>query len=386
MSGPKDMSSSPQSADPSHATVSEEQVPTGRAEAARSLPPVEPPNASFLLQLFLIPLLIVMIIVAVWLSFSWLAHLGSDPKTLVTDLKRLNQSSWQKAMTLADLMRNPEHDHLKDDEALASDLATFLVTQIEAGSLEKNNVKMRMFLCRILGEFRTPVVIEALRLATVTDRDAGQPDGIEINVRLAAMEALALLAGNVGGEAVRQQPGAVEALLACSQTPADEADPSRRQNNRAVEDSGQPVDRLDLQTPRAELRAVAAYALGMVGGSAALDRLAFMAENDVYVNARYNAATGLCRHGDERAVAALVEMLDPSNDEAVQDEAGAAEREWKRVMVVNNAVRAVKQLHQRNKQLDLTPLVTQLEKLQAAPFRGLATTEIKDLLRELKGR
>src|SRR5688572_9788255 len=78
------------------------------------LPPVEPPNARFLIQLFLIPLIIVMIIVAVWLMFSWLAHLGSDPKTLITDLKRLNQSSWQKAMTLADLLRNPEHDVLKD--------------------------------------------------------------------------------------------------------------------------------------------------------------------------------------------------------------------------------------------------------------------------------
>jgi hypothetical protein len=50
-----------------------------------SLPPVEPPNAAFLVQLFLVPGVIVAIIVGVWLAFHWLAHLGSDPQAYVKD-------------------------------------------------------------------------------------------------------------------------------------------------------------------------------------------------------------------------------------------------------------------------------------------------------------
>ena len=41
-----------------------------------SLPPVEAPTTTFLLQLFLIPLLIVSIVVLLWLMFSWMAHMG----------------------------------------------------------------------------------------------------------------------------------------------------------------------------------------------------------------------------------------------------------------------------------------------------------------------
>ena len=38
--------------------------------------------------------------------FSWLARMGSSPEQLVQDLRRLNEASWQKALTLADLLRD----------------------------------------------------------------------------------------------------------------------------------------------------------------------------------------------------------------------------------------------------------------------------------------
>ena len=50
-----------------------------RAISPDDLPPVEPPSAGFLVQLFLVPALIVGIIVCVWLAFHWLAQLGNDP-------------------------------------------------------------------------------------------------------------------------------------------------------------------------------------------------------------------------------------------------------------------------------------------------------------------
>ena len=51
------------------------------------LPPVKAPSAGFLVQLFLIPMIIVSIIVMVWVLFSWIAHMGTDPRDLVRDLR-----------------------------------------------------------------------------------------------------------------------------------------------------------------------------------------------------------------------------------------------------------------------------------------------------------
>ena len=44
-----------------------------------ALPPVEPPSAGFIVQLFVIPGIIVFIIVMIWLLFNWLAQKGNDP-------------------------------------------------------------------------------------------------------------------------------------------------------------------------------------------------------------------------------------------------------------------------------------------------------------------
>jgi hypothetical protein len=96
------------------------------------LPPVQPPSASFLLQLFLIPLVIVIIIVMVWLLFSWLAHMGSNPQDLVRDIGKVNDASWQRAYNLAELMRKPQYAHLKSDPKLAQELAATL-TSLRAG-------------------------------------------------------------------------------------------------------------------------------------------------------------------------------------------------------------------------------------------------------------
>ena len=52
-------------------------VEPGRGNG-KSLPPVSPPTGTFILQLFLIPLMIVTIVVVLWLLFSWVAHMGRD--------------------------------------------------------------------------------------------------------------------------------------------------------------------------------------------------------------------------------------------------------------------------------------------------------------------
>jgi hypothetical protein len=54
--------------------------------------------------------------------FSWMAHMGQDnPQELVRSLARGDDSSWQRAYQLADLLRSPDpkYDALRRDSKLA---------------------------------------------------------------------------------------------------------------------------------------------------------------------------------------------------------------------------------------------------------------------------
>ena len=330
------------SSDPTDVNASP--LPPEKPSVDRSLPPVEPPTAGFIMQLFLIPMIIVTIIVMVWLAVNWLAHMGSDPYELARNLTRVNDKSWQDAATLADLLRNPRHEHLKSDRRLAQELARVLETQIDAGGMSDEEIKLRIFVARALGEFAVPDGLPALVKAAQAEREPAESD-----VRRTALEALAVLASNVGPETLQNDPELMRAVLEASRERATDNDPEDR---------------------RAKLRERAAFALGVIGGEAARDRLALMLA-DPYANARFNAATGLARHGDERAVPIILEMLDPQSSQAVGDEALAEGREWKRLQVLTNGIRAAELLAERNPRADLQAL--------EAALRSLVQSELDSL-------
>ena len=61
----------------SHTPTEEPAIGASRAAAGDDLlPPVEPPSAGFIIQLFVVPALIVLVIVSVWFTFSWLVRIG----------------------------------------------------------------------------------------------------------------------------------------------------------------------------------------------------------------------------------------------------------------------------------------------------------------------
>jgi len=289
-----------------------------------TLPPVQPPSATFILQLFVIPLVIVSIIVMVWLMFSWLAHMGSNPRDMVRDLKKLNDVSWQRALTLADVLRNPAYDELKDDVEMATDLSAILETQIASGNTEEPSVKLRMFLCRALGEFRVAEVVPVLVTAATTERAPA-----EIDVRRAALQALAVFA-NQQGTSFTHRDDMLEAVLEISR-------------ERSESGADKPL--------RDELRSTAAFVLGVMGDPAALDRLALML-TDSHANSRYNAALGLTRHGDPRAIDVLLEMLDPANEESAKSEPTESAKSSKRLAVIKNGIEGAAQLATNNRDLE----------------------------------
>jgi HEAT repeat protein len=256
-----------------------------------ALPPVEPPNAGFLVQLFLIPGIIVSIIVVVWLLFHWLAQMGSDPRDYVKKLRGNNEVRWQAAVNLAGALGNPENQALRSDTDMAEEMSQILREEIKAGKLDKTDLTLREYLCVALGKFNSKVQIPTLIEAATTERDPAEEE-----VQLAAVVGL--------GDAAT----------------------SFREANVPLVDAAEVVKTLK-QVSKSDgtlLRGATALALGNWGGIEATDRLAEML-NDAQPRVRYAAATALAQLGDARAIDTIKDMLSddaPAADVAI--EAGAA--------------------------------------------------------------
>lgn len=303
------------------------------------LPPVEPPSAGFLVQLFLVPAVIVAIIVGIWLGFHWIAHLGQDPQAYVKTLRRDNEGRWQAALNLANELRGPGGGALKADAGLATELGRILTDETKSGRTGEQSQMLRLYLCRALGEFSIPEALPAL----VEQIGVEQPQ-----VSRAAVEAVAVLAANLA-EAGKSPPGAdaVDAVLAAS------------------------------RSTDAPLRSAAAFTLGVVAGKdagTAVDRLGVLL-GDASDDVRYNAALGLARLGDRRSIDTLGEMLALPDEAAPVDplDEKAQSRRYKRALIVLNALRGLALL------LDASPdplpddVLEQVRTLERDPVSDIRT-------------
>jgi HEAT repeat protein len=218
-----------------------------------------------------------------------------------------------------------------------------------------------MYLCRSLGSFTVldglPVLLQAARQ---------ESDPVEVQVRFSAIEAIATLADNCGPAAIAGDEEAKAVLLEASRLADDNTPPP------PPSDDGE----ISLYRPHAELRAVAAYALGVVGGEQAKARLEAML-HDAYPNARYNAATGLARAGSEKCVPVLREMLDPENALAVKDEINPNDQARKRTTVLLNGIKATLHLAAANTGADLPTLQAAIQNLARSPLESVTVERSK---------
>ena len=296
---------------------SEQSESHSRVSPDDALPEVEPPSAGFLLQLFVVPAIIVLIIVMGWLMFNWLAHMGDDPRELIDSLRRDNAARWQKAASLADWLNHSGNDPVKRDRVVAAELAALLDERVDAGLEERqeDDVRLRAFLCKALGEFKVDSVLPALLRAANTGRYEN-----ELLVRRSAIEAIALLAVNVEPSGSSSHVDLMPTL------------------DRAASD------------PEEGIRAPAAFALGVLGSDDALRRLNRMLD-DPHPTVRFNAATGLARHGDRAALDVLIEMLDPELSAALDSEIGEQARALKRIAIRKNALEAIGQFARQDPEI-----------------------------------
>lgn len=288
--------------------MSEQSRRGGRADDA--LPPVEPPSAAFLVQLFVVPLVIVSCGLFVVWGFYWLAQMGNDPESYVRSLRRNNEGRWQVALNFANDLRGPGGAALKNDPSLAGDLAGILADEVASGRpaagghTAEQSRTLCAYLCRALGEFAVPEAAAPLIVRAADDSDPVTAQ--------AAVEALAVLASN---------------LTAAGRSFADPA---------AVETAVLSASRSEARP----LRSAAAYALGVLGGQPALERLRQLLD-DAEADVRYNAAVGLARHGDAAAWNTLGEMLDEPDVAATPGDRRSQAERYRRAMVVVNALKGV---------------------------------------------
>ena len=274
-----------------------------------ALPPVQPPSAAFLVQLFVVPLTIVACGLFVVWGFYWLAQLGNDPEGYVRALRRDNEGRWQVALNFANDLRGPGGAKLKTDAGLASELAGILADEVASGrprAAGRGGDQARAlcgYLCRALGEFSVPEAAPPLieRAADASDPQTAQ----------AAVEALAVLADNLASAgAAFADPAAVAAATLAASRSDDMV-----------------------------LRSRAAYALGVLGGDVALARLGELLD-DPDDNVRCNAAVGLARQGRVDGMGQLAEMLAREDVAVPPGDEEAQARRYKRAMVVRNALKA----------------------------------------------
>jgi hypothetical protein len=332
MSGP-----TPSEAGLVHASAAEEAVAGtsavprsgGRPTADDMLPPVEPPSAGFLVQLFLVPGVIVAIIVGVWLTFHWLAHLGNDPQAYLRTLRRDSEGRWQAALNFANDLRGPGGAELKANAALAAEVGKVLNDEVAKGRTSEQSQQLKLYLCRALGEFAVPDAVPPL-VARVGDLS-------DLETARAAVEALAVLTANLqaAGAEITDTQQMSSAIVAAS----------RSDDQR--------------------LRGSAAFALGIVGGDAAAAQLVLLL-SDASDDVRYNAATALARLGRDEAYETLAEMLALEDIEAGPDEQSQSKR-YKRALVVVNAIKAVALLVDASGNGPPGGIVARLQELRSDP-------------------
>ena len=312
-----------------------------------SLPPVEPPSAAFLVQLFLVPGVIVAIIVCVWLAFHWLAHLGNDPQAYVRTLRRANEGRWQAALNLANDLRGPSGSGLKADVKLASELGSILDDEVGSGRTGEQSETLRLYLCRALGEFSVPEAAPALvRRVNANDDDP---------TTQAAIEAIAVLATNLqnAGRSFENRDDVVAAVLAAT------------------------------TSANSRVRDACGFTLGVLGGERSIDGLLRLV-GDPSADVRSNAALGLARLGQPDAYDTLSEMLaleDVYLDEKTPDDKMQSER-YKRALVVVNALRGITMLIDATNEGPPTGVIKKIEELQqdaVAEVRSSAKAVIKKI-------
>jgi hypothetical protein len=333
------MSSNP---DSSSFTPSDPPLPRPLA-ADELLPPVEPPSASFILQLFVVPALIVLVVVLLGWLVTLLATSAQDPHEIVANLRSSSQLRWQQASDLGDMLRNDKaYPELRQDKQLAVELAKLLQEEVKAGKEDPDAITMRTFLCWALRSFAMTEGVDALVIAARDDKDP--------SVRGEAIKALAVLFDDLR---------------------LRESDEGERRAAQSIFNDNLVETFVTLANDKNDLiRTETAFALGTLvqlpDADPRLEEELVKLVDDLYPYARYNAALALARQGNMVVMPAVAEMLDlESLAVSVKTDKDETFQKFNRNTILKNGLQAAKNLREKNPQVDISEIRTAIEKLIA---------------------
>jgi hypothetical protein len=273
------------------------------------LPPVQPPSAGFIVQLFVVPALIVLAVVGVWALFGRMAAGDQDWQRLVQDLGSANPHVHERAMYgLATLLDRDQRlqgrgQHLSANSQIAAALAEQFDKSLGVSSQTDETLSTQVYLARALGLLDVPdATVPVLSKALEAQRD--------VDVRKGAVLSLALIAGRALDRGQPLGADAIEALIELS----TDHDPA--------------------------LRRPAAFALGLTPAPTADDRLRVLLEDGDQMTA-VNAAVALARQKSTAGFAVFEKAL------LVKVDAADREAQQEAVLIQKNVLRAVAELGAR---------------------------------------
>jgi len=299
------------------------------------LPPVQPPSAAFLAQLFLVPGVIVFGIVIVWLLVTRLASGEQDWRALVVELKSADTNRrWRGAFGLAQLLQSDQNrpaapqpganpanppGRLIENPEIAQSLSDLLLTELKRSTAKEADHEFHAFLARTLGLLDAPQIVEpALKAALDSKHD--------LEIRKNALSAVVMITGR---SVQAEKPLPLSPLEPTVIDVSADADP--------------------------KLRQLAAYALGLSTSEAATDRLKVLL-SDADANTRSNAAVGLARQGSTAGLAVLKQLVTEGTREKNTDE-------YSQSVGQANALKALELLSPKLSQTERDDLIALLDKL-----------------------
>jgi hypothetical protein len=307
------------------------------------LPPVQPPSAGFIVQLFLVPALIVMAVIAVWAMFGKLADSGADWTQLVAELGSGNEHrQWRSAQELAQLLRNdqisPPTDRppLSEIPEVADALVDLLTKSLNTANPSEEELLQQKFLARALGSLNADEkTLPVLAIALQPTRD------------LAVRESSLMSVTTIMGRRFDREIGYQTADTGENNMEI----PVRKPLAEGLLEDEELLKQIQTASQDSEpmLRSLAAYALGNISGPESIDLLRVMLL-DGDSRTRANVVMSLARNGVAEAVPELLRILADSmkpfpNDETKFEDESArlraiAEYEAERPVLARNGLRA----------------------------------------------
>lgn len=322
----------------------------GDGLSPENLPPVEPPSAGFIFQLFVVPAIIVGAVFGLVTMFGSLASTDLDWRRQVIELKQTNEHRrWRGAQNLAQMLQadgqaGADSAHLADDPELAAALVENLDPLLKASGKSEAAKRMETFLLVALGWMNTrdvtfPVLIDAIEQSSPSESISNSEENPLDNARFSAITAAGMVASRL--QKTGTPLGAGKMLNAILKASRD----------------GDPV-----------IRQISAHALGFFAADATQNRLLVLLE-DGDQSVRANAATSLAVQHSTLGLPVLVELLrevvdtpDPLKDYDSDDPEAVKSVNNKEIFLIRIAKNALQAVG------DLAPQLTENEKKTVRPW------------------